>query len=75
MWWNRAPCFELDGKLMETETTTWSKFPNGEKATVEQIIVSEKRNKSKRAGLSESQSDIWGGKLTIWVSSFEIKKL
>ena len=28
-----------------------SEFPNGEKAIVEQILVSEERNKSKRAGL------------------------
>ena len=43
---------------METETTTWSEFPNGGKAIVEQIIVSEEINKSKRAGLGESQSGI-----------------
>ena len=43
--------FQVDGKSMETEATTWSKFPSGEKANVEQILVSEYRNKSKRAGL------------------------
>ena len=32
-----------------------------------------RRNKSKRAGLWESQSGIRVGKLTIWVRSFEIK--
>ena len=32
---------------METGTTAWSEFPNGEKAIVEQILVSEERNKSK----------------------------
>ena len=42
---------ELDGKSMETETTTWSEFPNRRKAIVEQIRVSEEINKSKRAGL------------------------
>ena len=36
---------------METETATWSEFANGGKAFVEQILVSEDRNKSKRAGL------------------------
>ena len=36
---------------METETTTSSEFPNGEKAIVEQILASEGQNKSKRAGL------------------------
>ena len=35
---------------METETTTWSEFPNGEKAIVEQILTSEEINKSKTAG-------------------------
>ena len=49
---------------METETTTWSEFPKGRKAIVEQILASEKRNKSKRAGLCESQSGIQVGILT-----------
>ena len=48
---------------METETTTWSEFPNGGKAIVEQILASEERKKSKRAGLWESQSGIRVGKL------------
>ena len=59
---------------METEKITWSEFPNGRKEIVEQILASEDRNKSKRAGLWESKSRIWVGKLTIWVRSFEIKK-
>ena len=67
MWWNRVSCFEFIGKSMETETTTWSEFPNGGKVIVEQILASEERNKSKRAGLWEPQSGIWVGKLTIWV--------
>ena len=62
-------------KPMETETATWSEFPNGGKAIVEQILASEDRNKSKRAGLWESQSGFQVGKLTIWVRSFEIEKL
>ena len=62
-------------KPMETETATWSEFPNGGKAIVEQILASEDRNKSKRAGLWESQSGIQVGKLTIWVRPFEIEKL
>ena len=45
------------------------------KTIAEQIVASEERNKSKRAGLGESQSGIRVGKLTIWVSSFEIEKL
>ena len=44
------------GKLMETETTTWSEFHNGGRAIVEQIQASVERNKSKRAGLWESKS-------------------
>ena len=29
---------------MKTETTAWSEFPNGVKASAEQILVSEERN-------------------------------
>ena len=36
---------------MKTETTTRSEFLKGGKAIVEQILVSEERKKSKRAGL------------------------
>ena len=43
-------------------TETWSKFLNEGKAIVEQILVSEDRNKSKRAGLWESQSGVRVGK-------------
>ena len=59
---------EFDGKSMETETTRWSAFPNGEKAIKEQILASEERSKSKIAGLWESESGIGVGKLTIWVN-------
>ena len=60
---------------METETTTWSEFPNGGKAIVEEILVIEEINKSKRAGLWESQSGSQVGKLTILLRLFEIEKL
>ena len=73
--WKWAFHCEFYGKSMETETTTWSEFPNGGKAIVEQILASEERKKSKRAGPWESQSGIRVGKLTIWVRSFEIEKL
>ena len=66
---------EFDGKSMETETTTWLKFPNKRKASVEQIIGPEEINKSESTGLWESQSEIHVGKLTIWVSLFEIEQL
>ena len=62
---NKEFCCECDRKSMETETATLSEFPNGGKAIVEQILVSEERNKSRRAGLSESQSRIQVGKWTI----------
>ena len=55
MRWNGASCCEFDGTSMETETTTWSEVPNGEKAIVEQILMSEERSKSKTAGLWESE--------------------
>ena len=58
MQWNGASRCEFDGKSMETETTTWLEFSNGGKAIVEQIVASEERNKSKRAGLWESQPGI-----------------
>ena len=43
------------------------------KATVEQRLASEERNKSQKAWLWESLSGIHVGELTIWVSSFEIE--
>ena len=49
-----------------------NEFPNGGKTIVEQTLVSEEINKSKRVGLWESQSRIWVGKLTNWVRSFAI---
>ena len=52
---------------MEIETTAWSEFDDGGKATVEQILESEE-------GLRESQSVIQVGNVTIWVSSSEIEK-
>ena len=48
MQWNGTSCFELDGKSMKTETKTWSEFPDGGKAIVEQILASEERKKSKK---------------------------
>ena len=42
---------EFDGKSMENETTTSSEFPNEGEAFVEQILVLEEKNKSKRAKL------------------------
>ena len=60
---------------METETTTWSEFAVQRKVIVEQILVWEEINKSKRAGQWESQSGMQVGKLTIWVRSYEIEEL
>ena len=72
MQWNAPFYCEFDGKSMETDKKTWSEFPNGGKAFAEKILASEQRNKSKRAGLWESQSGIHIGMLTIWARSFEI---
>ena len=47
MWWNGASRFEFIGTLMNTEIRTWSEFPNGGKATVEQILALEEINKFK----------------------------
>ena len=60
---------------MESKTNSWSVFSNGGNAIAEQKLASEEINKSNRVGLWESQSGIRIGKLTIWVSSFEIEKL
>ena len=51
MRWNRASRHEFDGKSMESETKTWSEFPNGGKDIAEQILTPEERKKSKRVGL------------------------
>ena len=57
MQWNGASYFEFIGKSMETVTTTWSEFLNRGKAIVEQILVTEERNKSKRVELWESEKE------------------
>ena len=57
---------------METVTVTWSKFPNGSKTTVKQILASKEMNKPKRAELWQWQSGIQVGKLTIWRRLFEM---
>ena len=75
MQWNDISRFGFDEKSVETERITWSEFRNGVKAIAEQTLVSEERNKSKRAGLWESQLKIWAGKLTIWVRLFEIYQI
>ena len=65
----------FDEKSMKNETTTWSEFSNGGKAIVEQILASEEKNKSKRAGLWKSKLGNRVGKLIIWVTSFETEKI
>ena len=46
MQWNRVSCCEFGRKSIETEIATWSEFPNGRKAIVQQILGSEGINKS-----------------------------
>ena len=58
--------FDFERKSKETETTTWSEFSNGAKATVEQIEGSEE---------IINPQGMWAGKLIIWVTSLEIAKL
>ena len=87
MRWNGTSRCEFDGKSVESGT--WSEFPNGGKAIVEQILASEEINKSKRAGLWESvwnpsmkvhylSKVIWNRKIitefTRWISSTRIGK-
>ena len=58
MQWNGLFRCKYGGKSMKTETTTLSKFPNGGKTIVEQILALEVRNKSKRVRPWESQAGI-----------------
>ena len=60
------PTSDFEGKLMETERTACTEFPNGEKAAAEQVLGLEKLN-LKKAGLRESCSDLPVGRLTISV--------
>ena len=53
MQWNEAFFFDFDGQSVKIQTATWSEFPNEGEIIVEQILASEERNKSKRAGLWE----------------------
>ena len=65
----------ISTRIVISNAMTWIEYSNGGKAIEEQILASEEKNKSKRAGLWESQSEFRVGKLTIWVRSFEIEKL
>ena len=56
---------EFDRKSMETETATWSEFPNGRKAIAEQTLASKETNKFKREEKRESKSGIRQRKLII----------
>ena len=55
MGWNRTSCFIFDGKSMETETNTWSDFPSGSKAIIEQILALEKINQKVQDCANHSQ--------------------
>ena len=73
-------CDETRNPVLNSLASQWKlrqqhEFPDGGKATVEQILASEQRKKSKKTGLRESQSGIRVGTLTIWVRSFEMEKL
>ena len=78
MWWNGASHCEFDGKSMEIETRTWSEFPNGGKAIVEQILASEEINKSKSRKVNHLSKIVWDRKIitefTRSVSSTRIGK-
>ena len=70
MQWNGVSPFEFDRKSMETQTVTWSEYPNGRKAVVKHILALKEWNKFKKGGLWESKSEI-----QIWIRSFEIQNL
>ena len=50
---HKAFFFYFDGQSVKIETATSSEFPNEGEVILEQILASEERNKSKRAGLWE----------------------
>ena len=62
MQWNRASRFEFDRKSMETETTRFSEFINGEKAIVKKAIESSEFI-SHRARLFDSRKNSHSTKL------------
>ena len=74
MRWNIASHSQFYGKSLQTETTTWSEFPNGVKAVVKQILASEERTKKKHDCESHSldlsrkvnqlKKVVWGRKIT-----------
>ena len=64
-WWQRLSqlpqechklCSEMGHPLLSLIESQLPEFPNGGKAIFEQILVSQERKKSKRAGLLEPQS-------------------
>ena len=44
-----------DGKSMETEATTWSEFPNGEKVILEEILARQKKETNPKEQGCKSQ--------------------
>ena len=65
MRWNKASHCQDDGKSMKTETATWSEFPNGGKAIVEQVPVSRKKEIQKRRTV----------RITVWDLSWKVSHL
>lgn len=57
---------------MESGKTTWPYFPNADKATEEQRLVSEPRNESKGKRPWELQSGVQVGHPTNWVKLLEM---
>ena len=75
MWEKEACPFGFEGKSTETEATIWSELSNEARSAFQQILGSEDRNRSKKKGLWESNSEIWVGELFILVRSIQIEKL
>ena len=73
MRWNMASHSQFYGKSLQTETTTWSEFPNGVKAFVKQIL--DQKRELKKSMTVRVTVWIWVGKLTNWRRSFEVEKL
>ena len=67
--------FQFEGTSIEIESTAWSEFANGIKATVKQMLGLEEINTSKKTGMWDSHSGIRVKTLTIWVRLFKIETL
>ena len=68
-------CCELVGKSMETETTTWSEFPNERKAIVEQKKERKKERKCTSVRRKKEIQKSRTMRITVWDPSRKVNHL